>query len=263
MREGAGRQGTTQPGLSRTVAYLEPRLKEPLFLRGRRPLEPTPLGRDLAEQGGAIRHAVERAQNAVDAFTRDERGTVRIGGTPFFMDALISGMIGEFQRRRPNVRIAQSYDYTGELATKIRAGQLDMAACPIKVFDAESDLGFEEILPGRNVIACRAGHPLLLAAQFRAADVLNYSWIEPPPGSPLSADLQTALIGLGADRVRIIYSWASLAGILAHLRTSNSLAVLPFGVIHAERRFGDICWASSRCLRAGWRVVADAAASQI
>lgn len=93
---------------------------------------------------------------------------------------------------------------------------------------------------GRNVIACRSAHPLLQAAQFRPANVLNYSWIEPPPGSPLSADLQTTLIGLGAERVRISYSGASLAGILEHLRTSNSLAVLPFGVVHAQRRFGEI-----------------------
>ncbi|MCW5719801.1 MAG: LysR family transcriptional regulator [Devosia sp.] len=240
MTEAAALVGATQPGLSRTVALLEKRLKEPLFVRGRRPLEPTPLGRDLAEQGAAIRHAVQRAQNAIEAFTRGERGTVRIGGTPFFMDALISSMIGEFQRRRPNVRVAQAYGYAGDLAEKIRAGQLDMAICPITVFDVESDLSFEEILPGRNVIACRSAHPLLQTGQFRSSDVLNYSWIEPPPGSPLSADLQTALIGLGADRVRISYSGASLAGILEHLRASNSLAVLPFGVVFAQRRFGEI-----------------------
>ncbi len=240
MTEAAALVGATQPGLSRTVAYLEKRLKEPLFVRGRRPLEPTPLGRDLAEQGAAVRHAMQRAQNAVEAFTRGERGTVRIGGTPFFMDALISAMIGDFQKRRPNVRITQTYGYTGDLAAKIRAGRLDLAVCPIEVFDAENDLGFEEILPGRNVIACSSAHPLLRAGQFRSTDVLNYSWIEPPPGSPLSADLQTALIGLGADRVRISYSGASLAGILEHLRASNSLAVLPFGVVFAQRRFGEI-----------------------
>jgi DNA-binding transcriptional LysR family regulator len=240
MTEAAALLGATQPGLSRTVAYLEKRLKEPLFVRGRRPLEPTPLGRDLAEQGAAIRHAVQRAQNAVETFMRGERGTVRIGGTPFFMDALVSPMIGDFQRSRPNVRVAQTYGYTGDLAARVRAGQLDLAVCPIDLFDPESDLGFEEILPGRNVIACRRGHPLLQADQFKATDVLTYPWIEPPAGSPLSADLQTTIIGLGADRIRVSYSGASLAGILGHLRVSNSLAVLPFGVVHAQRRFGEV-----------------------
>lgn len=240
MTEAAALIGATQPGLSRTVAYLEQRLKEPLFVRGRRPLEPTPLGRDLAEQGASIRHAVQRAQNAVETYARGEWGGVRIGGTPFFMDALISSVIGTFQRLRPNVRVIQNYGYTGELAAKIRAGQLDLAVCPIELLDVESDLSFEQILPGRNVIACRRGHPLLQTPHFHPADVLNYSWIEPPAGSPLSADLQTALIGLGAERVRISYSGASLAGILGHLHSSNSLAVLPFGVVFAQRRFNEI-----------------------
>lgn len=240
MTEAAALIGATQPGLSRTVAYLEQRLKEPLFMRGRRPLEPTPLGRDLAEQGAAIRHATQRAQNAVETYTRGEWGGVRIGGTPFFMDALISSMIGAFQKIRPNVRVAQNYGYTGELAAKIRAGQLDMAVCPLELLDIESDLSFEQILPGRNVIACRKDHPLLQASRFHPADILNYSWIEPPAGSPLSADLQTALIGLGAERVRISYSGASLAGILGHLHSSNSLAVLPFSVVFAQRRFNEI-----------------------
>lgn len=240
MTEAAALLGATQPGLSRTIAYLEQRLKEPLFIRGRRPLEPTPLGRDLAEQGASIRHAVQRAQNAVETYTRGEWGGIRIGGTPFFMDALISPMIGAFQKIRPNVRVAQTYGYTGALAAKIRAGQLDLAICPIELFDAESGLSFEHILPGRNVVACRRAHPLLQAPKFHPADALNYSWIEPPAGSPLSADLQTALIGLGAERVRISYSGASLAGILGHLHSSNSLTVLPSGVVFAQRKFNEI-----------------------
>lgn len=240
MTEAAALIGATQPGLSRTVAYLEQRLKEPLFIRGRRPLEPTPLGRDLAEQGASIRHAVQRAQNAVETYSRGEWGGVRIGGTPFFMDALVSSMIGAFQKFRPNVRVVQSYGYTSELAAKIRAGQLDLAICPLELFDVENDLSFEKILIGRNVIACRKGHPLLQTPEFHPTDMLNYSWIEPPAGSPLSADLQTALIGLGAQRVRISYSGASLAGILGHLHNSNSLAVLPFGVVFSQRRFNEI-----------------------
>ena len=138
------------------------------------------------------------------------------------------------------MRVAQTYGYTGELAARVRAGQLDLAVCPLDLFDPESDLDFEEILPGRNVIACRSGHPLMQVDQLKSADVLTYPWIEPPAGSPLSADLQMTIIGLGADRIRVSYSGASLAGILGHLRTSNSLAVLPFGVVDAQRRFAEI-----------------------
>ena len=200
MTEGAALVGSTQPALSRTVALLEARLGEPLFLRGRRPLEPTALGRALAEQGAAIRIAAERASKAVDAFRHGESGAIRIGGTPFFMDALISGMVASFQKRHPGVRVDQSYGYTSALAAQVRGGRLDLAICPIEVLEEDADLAFEEILPGRNVVACRADHPLMARRPLRPAALLDYPWIEPPPGSPLNADLRTTLLALRADQ---------------------------------------------------------------
>ena len=240
MSEAAAILGMTQPGLSRTVAYLETRLGEPLFLRNRRPIEPTPLCRDLADLGAAVRRATVRASDVAESFRRGERGDIRIGGTPFFMDALVSAMVGRFQRTRPNVRIEQVYGYTASLAEKVRAGQLDLAICPVEVFDTDSDLTFDPILTGRNVVACRAGHPLLALDGLQPADLLRYPWTEPPAGSPLSADLRTALVNLGAEHVRINFSGASLAGILAHLGHSDSLAVLPFGVVFARRQADNI-----------------------
>ena len=47
VTEGAAMIGLTQPAVSRTLSMLEKRLGEPLFLKGRRPLQPTPLGRSL------------------------------------------------------------------------------------------------------------------------------------------------------------------------------------------------------------------------
>ncbi len=239
MSEAAAILGMTQPGLSRTIAYLEKRLGEPLFLRNRRPMEPTPLCRDLADLGAAVRRASVRASDVAESFRRGERGDIRIGGTPFFMDALVSAMVGRFQRTRPNVRIEQVYGYTASLAEKIRTGQLDLAICPVEVF-ADGDLTFDPILTGRNVVACRTGHPLLASKGLRPTDLLQYPWIEPPAGSPLSADLRTALLNLGAEHVRINFSGASLAGILAHLGNSDSLAVLPFGVVFARRETDNI-----------------------
>lgn len=244
MTEGAALVGSTQPALSRTVAMLEARLGEPLFLRGRRPLEPTPLGKTLAEQGAAILIAADRASKAVESFRRGESGAIRIGGTPFFMDALISGMVASFQKAVPGVRVDQSYGYTVDLAARIRGGRLDLAICPIEVLEEDEDdeagLAFEEILPGRNVVACRAGHPLLERKPVKPAALLDYPWIEPPPGSPLNADLRTTLLALRADRIRISYAGGSLASIVNHMIGSDSLAVLPHSVVFAMRRNGEI-----------------------
>lgn len=240
MTEGAALIGATQPALSRTVAMLEARLGAPLFHRGRRPLEATPLGRALAEQGAAVRVAAERASKAVESFRHGSAGAIRVGGTPFFTDALISPMIASFQRDNPGVRVDQSYGYPAELIARLRAGGLDLAVCPIEVLDPDADLAFDEVLPGRNVVACRADHPLLAVRPLRPAALLDFPWIEPPPGSPLNADLRSTLLSLGAERLRVSYSGGSLASIVNHMKASDCLAVLPHSVVFAMRKAGEI-----------------------
>ena len=188
LTEAAALLGTSQPAISRMLSALEARLGQPVVLRDRRPLQPTALGRALAEQGDAIRLAARRSGEAADALRRGERGTVRLGGTPFFTDALISGMIAEFHRAHPSVRVDQRYGYTGELKALVKSGQLDLAICPVELLgEGDEDLTFQELLPGRNVVACRVGHPLLQVRPFRAEALLEHPWIEPPPGSPLIA----------------------------------------------------------------------------
>jgi DNA-binding transcriptional LysR family regulator len=87
-----------QPAVSRTLSMLEKRLGEPLFLKGRRPLQPTPLGRALADHGQVMLAASRKASDTIESFRVGKGGTVRVGGTPFFMDALISNMIAEPSR---------------------------------------------------------------------------------------------------------------------------------------------------------------------
>jgi DNA-binding transcriptional LysR family regulator len=63
VTEGAAALGLSQPAVSRTLAMLERRLGEALFVKGRRPLQPTPLGRALAEHGQATPRARRRTSS--------------------------------------------------------------------------------------------------------------------------------------------------------------------------------------------------------
>lgn len=241
LTEAAALLGTSQPALSRMLSALEARLGQPLVLRGRRALRPTALGRALAEQGDAIRLATRRGAEAADAIRRGERGTIRLGGTPFFTDALISGMVAEFHRAHPSVRVDQRYGYTAELKALVKIGQIDLAICPIELLgEGDEDLTFEELLPGRNVVACRMGHPLLQVRPPRPEALLDYPWIEPPPGSPLNTDLRTALLALGATHLSVVYTGGSLASLINHLKATDSLTILPHSVVFALRKAEEI-----------------------
>ncbi len=240
VTEGAAVLGLSQPAISRTLAQLEKRLGEPLFVRGRRPLAPTPLGKALAEHGQIILSASRAASETIDSFRRGTSGVVRVGGSPFFMDGLISRMIAGFQDRYPDVSIEQSYGYLSDLRASLQAGRIDVAVCPVDVLDEGSGLEFREILPGRNVVACSSTHPLLMKRKPTSCDLLEYAWIAPPPGSPLLADLRSILHSLGVAEIKIRFSGGSLASVLNYMTASNALTVLPHSVVFAFRKGGQI-----------------------
>lgn len=235
VTEGAALLGLTQPAVSRTVAMLEKRLGEPLFVKGRRPLQPTPLGRALADHGQAMFAASRKASAIVDGFRLGTTGVVRVGGTPFFMDALISGMIATFQNASPEVRVEQSYGYLPELRAALNADRIDLAICPIDILEEGSGMRFQEILPGRNVVACRVTHPLLLKRKLQDKDLLDYPWIAPPPGSPLLADLRSLILSLGGTEIKIRYAGGSLSSAINYMKASDALTILPHSVVFAYR----------------------------
>lgn len=236
LTEGAQAVGRAQPSVSRTISMLEARIGAPLFEKNRRPLMPTELCLGLAAEGRRILAAGSTASAIVATFKTGHRGVVRIGGTPVFMDGVISTLIADFQRAFPQVRIEQSYGYAAELMDKLTAGTLDVAICPISTSALPDDLVFVPVLPGRNVIACGAHHPLLRKASLRLADIAPYPWIAPPATSPLYEDMRRVLRDIGVNDFKISFSGGTLASTTTILSNSDALTVLPHSVVFMARR---------------------------
>lgn len=233
---GAARLGLTQPAVSRTLSTLEKRVGEPLFKPGRRPLEPTIIGAQLAVQGRIILDASRKAAETAAGFRAGSFGTVRIAGVPFFMDAFISRMIGEFQRAEPKIQVEQSYGNLEQFEKDLAAAQLDLAVCPLGVVEAARGLQFTPILAARNIVACRIGHPLLRRPRIGTDDLIEYPWIAPLPGSPLRADLHALRLAIGLPEIGISYSGGSLLSVFNYLEETDALTILPHSVTFAHRK---------------------------
>ena len=174
LTEGAEALGKSQPSVSRTMSLLEERVGAPLFEPGKRPLRPTELGESLARLGARIHKLNLEAATMVSNYRRGHTGRLRIAGTPIFMDGVVSTLIADFQSRHTEVQIAQSYGYSDSLTTGLRNGTLDMAIVPMYPGVVPADMAFVPLLPGRNVIACRADHPLTRRSAITLADIVPY-----------------------------------------------------------------------------------------
>ena len=235
LSEGAKMLGKSQPSLSRSLAMLEQRIGFPLFEKDRRPLRPTELGLALAAEGRKIFDAGNISTEILGRHRDGKSGAVRVGGTPFFFDGVISGMLAGFQFQRPDVRIDQIYGYMNDLIPKLRDGSLDLAVLPMRDSSIPDDIEFHQILPGRNVIACRAGHPLVRRGSVKLADIGQYPWIAPPAGSPLYQDLRQVLQEIGIKDFKVSFTGGSLSATVNILTGSDALTVLPFSVVFMMR----------------------------
>jgi DNA-binding transcriptional LysR family regulator len=236
VSEGAAMLGLTQPAVSRSLSMLEARVGEPLFLCGRRPLQATALGLRLATHGRTILAASRMASDAVTSHVRGAAGHVRLGGVPFFMDAMIAGMVAAFQTREPDVSVEQAYGHAPDLKRALEGGQIDLAVVPLGHEDTGGGFDFTPILPGRNIVAARTGHPLLRKRRLRPEDLAAFPWVAPLPGSPLLADLQGILAGLGVSGLNVRFSGGSLMSVVNYMAECDALAVLPHSVVFAQRR---------------------------
>ena len=236
VTEAAAMLGMTQSAVSRTLSILEKRIGEPLFVSGRRPMQPTALGEQLGQQGKSILSSSRKAMEIIRSFKSGSSGRVRIGGVPFFMDAVVSPMIASFQRSEPGIMVHQSYGNYPELVSELESGQIDLAVTPTGSVDLNADHHFEPLLPARNVLACGTGHPLVRKRSLATEDIVNYPWVAPLPGSPLVLDLHNILLTLGLEEVSIRYAGGSLLSLINYLTGTDALAILPLSVAHSFRR---------------------------
>lgn len=231
MSEAAELLGKSQPSLSRSVSLLENRVGMPLFESGKRPLRPTELGLALAAEGQKVFQALRESGQLLEQFQRGKTGAVRVAGSPVFLDGVTSPMLAEFQAAHPGVRIDQSYGYASDLLPRLEEGSLDLAVLPMRTNLIPPGFSFQQILVGRNVIACRTGHPLIRRGAVKLTEVSQYPWIAPPANSPLYHDLRAVLDDIGAHDFKVSFSGGSLTAVVSILTGSDALTVLPFSVV--------------------------------
>jgi DNA-binding transcriptional LysR family regulator len=229
--------GRAQPSLSRSLAALEKRIGTKLFENRRRPLKPTELGLELATLGRMVTKATVGASTAIARHADGISGSLRVGGTPIFMDGVVSGMIAGFQQAYPDVHIAQSYGYSAELMEQLSSGRIDVAVCPMRHSDLMPPYSFQELLAGRNIIACATSHPLARRPSLNIEDIAAYPWVAPPAGSPLYEDLKNTLKGIGLADFKVSFSGGTLSSILNVLLGSEAITVLPYSVVFMQQHF--------------------------
>jgi LysR family transcriptional regulator, benzoate and cis,cis-muconate-responsive activator of ben and cat genes len=147
-----------QPALSRQIRQFEEALGVELFRRTNRSVELTVAGEALQARVEPLLKSLAQIPAEMKAVATGQVGTVRVGFTGLAMATVLPGILREFQRRCPGVRIELNESPTSTQIPALRAGEL---ACGFFHPDDETPgLETRELLRERNGLLLPAEHPL-------------------------------------------------------------------------------------------------------
>ncbi|MDH4478307.1 MAG: LysR family transcriptional regulator [Rhodoferax sp.] len=169
----ADKLGLTQPAVSNALKRLRAALKDELFLRTSRGMEPTPYALHLAEPVVYALNALQTALTTRDSFdpltsTRNFQLAMTDIGEMYFMPGLMVAL----SKVAPHIRVSTVRPNTGNLRDDMESGSVDLALGLMPKLTT----GFFQRRLFRHKYVCvfRKGHPQarspMTLAQFTALD---------------------------------------------------------------------------------------------
>lgn len=176
----------TQPTLSQTVRQIETQLGEPIFVRGKTPVQLTQAGELYVHAARRIIQAETQLQEAITMLHGRTEGTLRIGVMNQRSNELLPQIIPDFFSAYPGVRLDIREGDPQKLEQLLLNGELDIA-----LFSSEKQHGkleYRQIASEEIVLIASKRMPIAqripsgTTIGLRVAE--HKSFIMPPSGDP-------------------------------------------------------------------------------
>ncbi|MFI5358004.1 MAG: LysR family transcriptional regulator [Opitutales bacterium] len=176
FRQAAESLAVAQPALSRAIAQLEASLGTKLFTRTRRRVELTAAGRSLLERIEPLLRALAAVPGELSALAGGQTGQVRVAFTGLAMATVLPGILRDFNRRYPGIRVELNESPTSAQLAALQSGDI---ACGFFHPEATPPAGFETklLLQEKNGVLLPAGHALARTKRLRLRDLAGTPFV--------------------------------------------------------------------------------------
>lgn len=123
---GAQRSHLSVTSASERVKGMEEQIGMPLLLRGRRGVEPTPVGRTLVHHARLVIQQMNRMRGEIGEYTHGMKGHVRLLCNTAALSEFLPEALGRFMVKHPSVDIELEEKLSYDIVTSIRDGVADV-----------------------------------------------------------------------------------------------------------------------------------------
>jgi len=176
FRKAAESLAVAQPALSRSVAQLETEMGVDLLNRSRRRVELTPAGRALLERIEPLLRALAAVPEDIRALAGGQAGQVRVAFTGLAMATVLPGILREFNRRYPGIRVELNESPTAAQLESLEGGEI---ACGFFHPNATLPHGIATklLLQEKNGVLLPVEHPLARTKKLRLRELADTPFV--------------------------------------------------------------------------------------
>ena len=264
----AGELAMTQPAISKALRELESQVGGALFVRGKRGVTPTELGRRFEPHAASMLAELRLLAETLNATQAGTRGQVVVGTLISASAALLPEAIERLRRAAPDVVVTVRVGPNTLLFPLLARGELDVVVGALPgaaaVAGAEAArLASRPLYDEALRVVVGAQHPLARRRKLALAELMALDWIVPTPDSMAWPSVRAffGAAGLPARRTESV----SILTNLALLAGSARVALMPQAAAERFAQGGQLAVLPVRGLGAfgavGYTVRADRAPS--
>ena len=227
------RIGRTQPAMSAALARLRVLLGDPLFVRGKDELQPTPRAVELAEPLGRALAEIGRTLGHVQSFQpRDAQLTFNIAMQEHASHKLLERLIGHLRQRAPAAKLnVRAFTARDEAITLLDTGATDVAV-GVPPRSAPGRIFTERLFQERFVCVLRKGHPRS-GASMSLKSFLTLDHLLVSPEGDRFGHVDTLLSQRGLKR-SLVLTLSQMYFAPSLVAKSDLIATLMLGVVEAS-----------------------------
>jgi len=237
MGKAAQRLNTTQPNVSRSIAELEHALGVRLLDRHRQGIEPTAYGRALLDCGVAVFDDLRQGVKNIEFLADPAAGEVRVGSGTFLAATFISAVIRRLSRHYPRIVFHLATETEpNTLHAELSERKVDLLIARRLGLFTDEKFDFEILYNDTHAVVAGAQSPWIRRRSIALAELVNESWLLPPPERALGPVYLEAFRASGLDYPRAVVFTVDAAMRIGLLATGRFLTIVPTAVFRFSKR---------------------------
>ncbi len=237
MAKAAEHLAISKPVVSKVIADLEHVLGVRLLERDRHGAQPTIYGAALLKRGTTVFDELREGVKDIEFLTDPAAGEVRIGSNSFLAATFVSAVIKRLSQRYPRIvfHLVTAYE-TDTLHRELSERNVDLLVARRLGLFTDEKFGFENLYNDSYIVVAGVQNQWARRRRIALAELVNESWLLPPPERALGPVYLEAFRASGLDYPRAAVFTIDSRVRIGLLATGRFLTIVPTAVLRFSKR---------------------------